>query len=74
VVLRSGSRSDRAATVTKRRLRPDACSQQKERLSLLLSYRYRSPDLDVFENVDRQNRAFDLPPDGGDDWWGEEKA
>jgi len=46
---------------------------QKDRLSLLLSYRYRSPYIEGLENVDRQNRAFGLPADVGDDWWGEEK-
>ena len=40
---------------------------------MLLSYRYRSPYLEGLENVDRQNRAFGLPADVGDDWWGEEK-
>jgi TonB-dependent receptor len=46
---------------------------QKDRLSLLLSYRYRSPYLEGLENVDRQNRDFGLPSNVGDDWWGEEK-
>jgi TonB-dependent receptor len=46
---------------------------QKDRLAILLSYRYRSPYLEGLENVDRQNRSFGLPPDVGDDWWGEEK-
>lgn len=46
---------------------------QKDRIAVLLSYRYRSEYLEGLENVDRQNRAFGLAPNVGDDWWGEEK-
>jgi TonB-dependent receptor len=43
------------------------------RLSLFLSYRYRSDYLEGLESVDHQNRELGFPPDSGDDWWGPEK-
>jgi TonB-dependent receptor len=43
------------------------------RLSLFLSYRYRSDYLEGLESVDQQNRELGFPPDSGDDWWGPEK-
>ncbi|BET68671.1 hypothetical protein ASA1KI_35890 [Opitutales bacterium ASA1] len=46
---------------------------QKNKLSIALSYRYRSDYLEGLESVDQQNRELGFPPDSGDDWWGPEK-
>ena len=46
---------------------------QKDRLSVLLSYRYRSTYPEGYENIDQQNRGLGIPPYALDDWWGEEK-
>lgn len=46
---------------------------QKDRIGVLLSYRYRSAYLEGLENIDRQNRQFGLGSDVGDDWWGTEE-
>jgi len=43
------------------------------RLSVFLSYRFRSDYLEGLESIDQQNRELGFPPDSGDDWWGEEK-
>jgi TonB-dependent receptor len=46
---------------------------QKDRLAILLSYRFRDDYLEGLESIDQQNRELGFPPDSGDDWWGPEK-